>query len=102
MALDEFCHQPIQCTATRGNELQDLFTLALPVKRSPDRFDLPLDTTDTGDVLALLFDVGHFHETSSGLCIHYLPTSQFLPRHGFTPALRRAPVAEPHNAALAG
>jgi hypothetical protein len=55
MALNQFCHQSIQCAATGGDELQDFFALLLPIERPLNRLDLALDATDARKRLCLVF-----------------------------------------------
>ena len=47
--------QPIERAATRGHKLQDVFALAVSLKRSFDGLDLPLDAPCAGDHLGLAF-----------------------------------------------
>src|SRR5579862_1744036 len=56
LALDQFCHQSIQCPTTGSNELQDLFALALfSRERSFNRLDLALNTADPAQHLFFVF-----------------------------------------------
>jgi len=55
VAFDQLCHQPVQRAATGGDELQDVFALAVSFKRSFDGLDLPLDASCAGDHLGSTF-----------------------------------------------
>jgi hypothetical protein len=55
VALDQFRHQSIQRTATRGDELQDFLALTLTGERPLDGLDLAFDTPNAREHLYFVF-----------------------------------------------
>ena len=55
VAFDQFSHQSIQCPATGGDELQDVFAFAVSFKGTFDGFDLAFDSPNSREGLYLIF-----------------------------------------------